>query len=40
MFKGINTLRSLNCVAMEHHTSLEKALEMPYQQAKGGVDNG
>lgn len=29
-----NTLRSLNCVAMEHHTSLEKALEIAYNKLK------
>lgn len=29
-----NTLRSLNCVAMEHHTSLEKALEISYNKLK------
>lgn len=29
-----NTLRSLNCVAMEHRTSLEKTLETAYNKLK------
>ena len=29
-----NTLRSLNCVAMEHHTNLEKTLEIAYNKMK------
>lgn len=29
-----NTLRSLNCVAMEHRTSLEKTLEIAYNKIK------
>lgn len=29
-----NTLRSLNCVAMEYHTSLEKVLEISYNKLK------
>lgn len=29
-----DTLRSLNCVAMEHRTSLEKTLEMAYNKMK------
>ena len=29
-----NTLRSLNCVAMEHRTSLEKTLEIAYNKLK------
>lgn len=29
-----DTLRSLNCVAMKHHTSLEKTLEIAYNKMK------
>ena len=33
-----NTLRSLNCVAMEHRTSLEKTLEIAYNKMKDSKD--